>query len=140
TLPQGIEAWNTKYDGQYALRPQTFALLQNLRRRKPEMHAFYGQDLHWKKQFRGIFVEVDCPAADSKSILKALAGGSYRGIKGELALPSSGILSDELLTEFGRANERSQRVSRFFKGGAKMLKSVGISAPQSLKTQLRRIF
>src|SRR5208282_5912920 len=30
TLPMGIETWNTKYDGRYAPRPGTFALLQRL--------------------------------------------------------------------------------------------------------------
>src|SRR5690348_9900032 len=45
TLPRGIEAWNSKYDGRYAPRPATFALLQELRKRRPDMHAFYGQDL-----------------------------------------------------------------------------------------------
>ncbi len=59
TLPRGIETWNSKYDGQYAPRPGTFALLQRLRSRKNGMQAFYGQDLHWKKQFHQLFVV--CP-------------------------------------------------------------------------------
>ena len=59
TLPLGIETWNSKYDGRYGPRPETFALLQDLRQRKPEMLSFYGQDLHWKMQFRGLFVQVD---------------------------------------------------------------------------------
>ena len=64
TLPLGIETWNTKYDGRYAPRPGTFALLQRLKQRAPEMHAFYGQDLHWKKQYRGLRVVLDCDSLE----------------------------------------------------------------------------
>ena len=86
TLPRGIETWNTKYDGRYAPRPETFALLQRLRARKPEMRAFYGQDLHWKKQFRGIFVQLDSASTSAptktQGILTALTNGATQRSKG----------------------------------------------------------
>jgi len=138
SLPRGIETWNSKYDGRYAPRPGTFALLQRLRQRRPEMRAFYGQDLHWKKQFRGLFVTVDCPS--SSTILSAIAAGKYSGHKEGLQLPSSGEISPELLAEFGRAHERSHRMWRFFKSSKAALDRAGIRVPESLKAQLRRIF
>jgi hypothetical protein len=140
TLPKGIEAWNSKYDGQYAPRPGTFAMLQKLRQRSPAMHAFYGLDLHWKKQFRGLLVSVDCESLDPAAILSALASGKYTARKDDLELPSSGILPEELLAEFGRAHERSQRVWQFFKSGKATLDRLGIRVPESVKAQLRRIF
>src|SRR6202171_4516814 len=75
TLPLGIETWNTKYDGRYAPRPGTFALLLRLKQRAPQMHAFYGQDLHWRKQFRGMFVTLESDSPDTSSVLFALAAG-----------------------------------------------------------------
>ena len=45
-LPDGVEVWNTKYDGQYAPRPGTFELLGRLKTRRPDVRAFYGLDLH----------------------------------------------------------------------------------------------
>jgi hypothetical protein len=140
TLPRGIETWNSKYDGRYAPRPGTFALLQRLRQRKPEMHAFYGQDLHWKKQFRRLFVQLDSAATDAQGILTALATGVYSGVKGELVLPSSGILDQELLTRFADANASSNRVWKLLKRGKQTLDRVGIRVPASVKAQLRRIF
>jgi predicted metal-dependent phosphoesterase TrpH len=140
TLPQGIETWNSKYDGRYAPRPETFALLQNLRKRRPDMHAFYGQDLHWKKQFRELFIEVDSAAATRQSVLAALAAGEYRGIKGELVLPSSGIVEDAQLSKFASAHAVSYRMWRFLKGGKQMLDRIGIGVPEALKSHLRRIF
>jgi hypothetical protein len=139
-LPLGIETWNTKYDGRYAPRPGTFALLQRLKQRAPQMQAFYGQDLHWKKQFRGLHLVLDCDSLESAAILAALATGKYSGQKDELLLPSSGVLSDALLEEFGKAQARSRNMRTFLKNGKKTLDSLGIRVPKSVKAQLRRIF
>ncbi|MFZ3188445.1 MAG: PHP domain-containing protein [Candidatus Sulfotelmatobacter sp.] len=140
TLPLGIETWNTKYDGRYAPRPGTFALLQRLKKRAPQMHAFYGQDLHWKKQFRGLYVSLECDSLDPDQILAALAAGKYSGQKDSLHLPSSGMLPEALLAEFGRAQARSRRMWRFVKSGKQTLDRLGVRVPESLKAQLRRIF
>ncbi|HEX8723195.1 MAG TPA: PHP domain-containing protein, partial [Pyrinomonadaceae bacterium] len=53
-LPDGVEAWNSKYDGRYAPRAGTFRLIGRLRARKPGLRAFYGTDLHWRHQYRGL--------------------------------------------------------------------------------------
>lgn len=140
TLPLGIEAWNTKYDGRYAPRPGTFALLQRLRQRQPATLAFFGQDLHWKRQYRGMFVELDCALPKPAAILRALQSGSYFGQKDNYRLPSSGIIADELLAEFGRDHDRSSRLWRIMKGSKQVLDRAGIKVPASIKAQLRRIF
>jgi hypothetical protein len=140
TLPQGIETWNTKYDGRYAPRPGTFALLLRLKERAPQMHAFYGQDLHWKKQFRGMSVTLDSSSLDPAAIMSELAAGRYTAEKDKLRLPSSGILPEALLAEFDRVHARSYRMWRFLKNGKQTLDRLGIRVPASLKAQLRRIF
>jgi hypothetical protein len=140
TLPLGIETWNTKYDGRYAPRPGTFALLLRLKQRAPQMHAFYGQDLHWKKQFRGMFVTLDSSSLDPAAILSELAAGRYGAEKDKLRLPSSGVLPEALLAEFDRVHARSYRMWRFLKNGKQALDRLGIRVPESLKAQMRRIF
>jgi hypothetical protein len=140
TLPHGIEAWNSKYDGRYAPRPGTFDLLRRLQERKPEMHAFYGQDLHWKKQFRGLFHQVRYAAPVRAEILAALAHGHYVGIKENLALPSSGNLPLDLLERFRSVSERSRRMRQLIKGIKKMADGFGIAVPTSVKSHLRRFF
>ncbi|HZQ95044.1 MAG TPA: PHP domain-containing protein [Candidatus Sulfotelmatobacter sp.] len=139
-LPQGIETWNSKYDGRYAPRPGTFALLQRLKKRAPGMHAFYGQDLHWKHQFRGLYVMLDCDSLRVDAIRNALAAGAYSGQKDELQLPSDGMLPPELLAEFGRVQARSRSLWSFLKNGKRQLDRLGIRVPDSVKAQLRRIF
>ena len=139
-LPQGIETWNTKYDGRYAPRPETFALLQELRQRRPEMRSFYGQDLHWKKQFRGLFVQLDSSATTTADVLRALASGAYCGLKGEVVLPSSGVLEEKQLAQFSGAHAKSYGMWQFLKQGKQVLDRIGIKVPESVKAQLRRIF
>ena len=149
TLPLGIETWNSKYDGRYAPRPGTFALLHDLRQRKPEMLSFYGQDLHWRKQYRGLYVQLDAVelhavkpdgAPTRDRILAALAHGTFKGVKGELELPSSGIVAPELLAQFGKAHAASYRVRQLLKQGKQAMDRAGIRVPDAVKAQLRRIF
>jgi PHP domain len=140
TLPSGIETWNTKYDGRYAPRSGTFMLLRRLQHRAPDMRAFYGQDLHWKKQYRGLHTMLDCDSLEPAVILSRLAAGKYAAQKDNLQLPSSGVLPEELLAEFDRTHARSRRrwlILKNFKGA---LDRLGIRVPESVKAQMRRIF
>lgn len=140
TLPAGIETWNSKYDSRYAPRPGTFALLQRLQQRKPDMLAFYGQDLHWKKQFHGLFIELNCSSNAPLQILDALRHGEYSGAKDGLSLPSGGKLAEDLLAEFERQHRKSDRMRNVFKSGKKALDRMGIKVPASVKAKLRGIF
>lgn len=139
-LPLGIEVWNSKYDGRYAPRPATFALLRRLQTRQPAMRAFFGQDLHWKTQFRGLFVEVNCAQSEPGELLGAIARGDFCGQTGDYTLPSSGVVPEDLLQRFGRDHARSNRLWRFLKGSKLALDRIGIKVPDSLKARLRKIF
>jgi len=139
SLPQGIETWNSKYDGQRAPRPQTFALQQRLRQRKPELKAFYGLDLHWKHQFRGIYIQVNCEHNSAHEILRSLAQGEYSATKDDLELPSSGIVPPQLLADFARKRKRGEGFRTLVKTAKKTLDRCGIRVPDSVKSRLRRI-
>jgi hypothetical protein len=139
-LPDGIEVWNSKYDGQYAPRPGTFALLARTRERRADIRAFYGQDLHWKKQYRGLLTRTDGDALERDAILAALRAGEYVGVKGEMTLPSSGELPADLLAEFQRAQARSQELRRWIRRVKGWVDRFGLSVPAPVKSQLRRIF
>jgi len=139
-LPDGIEVWNSKSDGRYALRPVTIALLRRLQLRKPTLRAFYGQDLHWRKQFRGLFNVVRCEAPSRDAILSALAGGDYFATTANLELPSTGEVPESLLKQFALAHRRSVRLREWLKRGKRVMDRFGMPVPASLKAQLRRIF
>lgn len=139
-LPQGIEVWNSKYDGRYAPRPGTFRLLQGLQGRKPEMRAFFGQDLHWRKQYRGLFSVVNAATTSREDVHAALCAGNFVGVKDDIKLASDGRPDEELLAKFGAVHERSDRMRRFVKGVKGTADRFGLQFPSSLKAQIRRIF
>jgi hypothetical protein len=138
--PDGIEVWNSKYDGRYAPRPGTFALLARARARRPDIRAFYGQDLHWRRQYRGLFVQVDCTEPRRDSILSALASGRFAGMRDGQLLPSTGELPADLLAAFDRVHRRSQHMRQWVRRVKGWVDGVGVAVPQPIKSQLRRIF
>jgi hypothetical protein len=139
-LPKGIETWNSKYDGRYAPRAGTFELLYRLRDRRTDMLAFYGQDLHWKKQYRGLFNVIGCTSPEPNSVLNALVQGKYSAEKGDLQLPSSGMVAPELLRTFSEQHAHSDRMRSFLRAGKRAMDRMGIAVPGSIKSQLRRLF
>src|SRR5579872_3699165 len=139
-LPRGIEAWNSKYDGRYAPRPAVFQLLHRLQKRKPEMRAFYGQDLHWKKQFRGLLNTLPSAALAREDILTAFRSGDYQAQKGGLLLPSDGRLPETLMARFEKIHRRSDWMRSLMKRSKKVVDGIGMGVPSSLKSHLRRIF
>lgn len=139
-LPDGIESWNSKYDGRYAPRPRTFAMLRRMQLRKPAMRAFYGLDLHWKKQFRGLHTRLDAVAGTRDAVLDALRQGRYVGVKGDITLASSGELDVRLEREFARTHARSSAFKRALKRLKEMSGWLGRNVPAPIKAQLRRLF
>jgi hypothetical protein len=139
-LPDGIEVWNSKYDSRYAPRPGTFALLARTKRRRPDIRAFYGQDLHWRRQYRGLTVEVAAAVLDRDAILSALAAGRFWGVWRGLRLPADGVLEPALLERFERSQQRSQAMRRWSRRMKSVVDAIGIGVPTPVKAQLRRIF
>jgi hypothetical protein len=139
-LPDGIETWNSKYDGRFAPRSSTFKLLNRLQERQNSMLAFYGQDMHWKKQFRGLFNQVKCESLNTCYLLKAMKIGDFVGVKESLELPSNGKLSEELLNNFECANNRYHAKRKLIKKVKIGFDKLGFSIPAPIKAQLRRIF
>lgn len=140
TLPSGIEVWNSKYDGRYAPRVATFDLLARLQQRRSDMRAFYGQDLHWRRQYRGLFVDVDSAVARRADILEALTRGAYVAVKRHLRLPSTGRLTAEQRVSFQEVHLRSERLRGLLKKARGLVTRWRMPVPSGVKAQLRRMF
>jgi hypothetical protein len=138
--PTGIEAWNSKYDGRYAPRIEPFDLIRRVRDRHPNVRAFYGQDLHFRKQYTGLHVELRDAALDSRSIISALREGRYVGRSADLQLTADGNLEPSVAKRFERLHRRSRQMRGLAGGTKEVLDSLGLSIPLGLKTQLRRLF
>lgn len=139
-LPSGIEAWNTKYDGRYAPRARTFALIQRLRARQPDLLAFFGSDLHWRTQYRDLEVAVAATSNTRSALLPSLARGEFRARKGSIELQPRDLPSAAQLERFRVVNAASHFVWRSLKAIKKATGRVGNRLPAPIKAQLRRIF
>lgn len=139
-LPDGIEVWNSKYDGPHAPRPETFRLVQRLRARHPALRAFYGQDLHWRRQDHTLFTELAVREAAPHVVLDALRAGQFVAQKSELRLDAQGTLPHDLEQRFAKAQARTRRRRRLFQLLKKMAGPFGRRLPPSLKARLRRAF
>jgi len=139
-LPAGIETWNSKYDGQYAPRGRTYRLLNRLQKRRRDMLAYYGQDLHWLQQYRQLYTVVHSDTLTVDAIVSSLRTGAFHGLKDARELPSSGILDADLLEEFDRVNARSQRVRKLVSFVNAARKRIGMEVPAPIKARLRRFF
>jgi len=139
-LPDGIETWNSKYDGRYAPRLGPFDLLARLRQRRPDMRAFYSQDLHWKRQFRGLLVEVDAEAVTAADVLGALRAGDFRGVSGDLRLPSDGRVPQAVRRRLEATHRRADLIRRLGQSAKRLADRFGVPVPPPLKTRLRGIF
>jgi hypothetical protein len=136
TLPMGLEVWNSKYDGRYAPRPRTFALFHDLRQRRPDLHAFYGQDLHWRTQYRGLITWIRVRDLSQAAVLEALAHGAFHGEGGRWTMPSDGGLDEATLTAMDAANARSQRFRTLVRRVKAALGGVVRLLPPSVATTL----
>jgi hypothetical protein len=134
-----LEVWNSKYDGRYAPRPRTFDLLRRLQARRSDVRAFYGQDLHWRKQYRGLMVHVEAGEATAAAVLRALRAGAYFGEKDGTRLPSDGVLPEALLQQMARAHQHSDRVRATLKSAKALADRLGLRVPAALKAHVRRV-
>lgn len=139
-VPHGIEVWNSKYDGRFAPRPATFELLARVREREPSVRAYFGQDLHWRRQYRGLFVHVEVDRPDRLSVLDALRRGAFVGVKDDLTLLSSGRLTPAVEARFQRAQQRTRLVRDWVRRAKAVTDASGLRVPAAIKSQLRRIF
>jgi hypothetical protein len=137
--PDGIEVWNSKYDGKRGPRARTFRLLYRMQQRAPGLRAFYGQDLHWRTQYHGLFTEVEAESTARDSVLAALLAGQYQGRKDDSLLPSSGRVGEDLLELFDRRNRGSQRLRTAMMAINRTRRRLGLGIPPAVKALLRRV-
>jgi hypothetical protein len=136
----GVEVWNSKYDSRYAPRPETFDYVRGQQRPDGRPFGFYGQDLHWRKQFAELFTRVDAPDTTRAAVLDALVSGRFTGTTGEISLGSDATLPPDLRERFAVVNARSQRMRGFVKRVRRALGASFKLLPQSVKSEIRRYF
>lgn len=138
-LPHGIETWNTKYDGRHAPRAETFELLRRVRARDPNLHAFYGQDMHEADQPRTLFTVLESEQSTRGDILHALGSGRYFGLDGRTRLPPDGVLVAPTLARFARTHAATEGIRHVARAAHRLAERLGIPIPRPVRTHARRM-
>jgi len=90
----GVEIWNSRYDGTLTPRAGSIQLLRRIRSSNLNAAAFCGVDLHQIAQARKpIYVDVKTESLARREIIHALRAGSFTLRGGNLVIPASGKLT-----------------------------------------------
>jgi len=90
----GIEVWNSRYDGIVAPRADSFQLLRRIRSVNLKAAAFGGIDLHQIRQMRKpVYVEVQSERLEKDSIFSALQASRFTVRGSNTIIPASGKLT-----------------------------------------------
>lgn len=135
----GIELWNTKYNGRLAPAVWNYQLLQEIRGLRPEVLGFYGTDFHWKTQYAGLAVWIEAEQLTPALLLAGLRNGKFFAEKEGVRLTPDGSLTPAQKSAFER-RERFYRMWRTMVVGARgPFKALRLPIPQRLKAMARKV-
>lgn len=135
----GIELWNTKYNGRLAPALWNYELLKEVRVRRPEVLGFYGTDFHWKTQYTGLAVWIEAARFSPEALLSALRSGRFYAEKERMRLTPGGVLTPGQEACFHR-RERFYRMWRRMVVGARVpFKMLRLPIPPRVKAMARKV-
>lgn len=139
TLLDGIELWNTKYNGRFAPALWNYVLLKQIQDRGSKILGFYGTDFHWKTQYAGMAIWVQTDRLMATSLLASLSKGMFYAEKDGMVLTSDGMLTSAQEARF----ETRERLYRIWKktvvSGRVPFKVLRLKIPRRLKAITRRV-
>ncbi|MCK5096382.1 MAG: PHP domain-containing protein [Candidatus Pacebacteria bacterium] len=131
----GVEVWNSQYDGKYVPRPQALKLLKELQGDK-NIFAFAGLDFHRKEHLNGPQMTMEVEKLTESAILKNIQTGTYTLGKNTITIGSNGTISGNpfLLTWKSAISIGFITLSKKIN---KLLAAHDLSLPKRLKQYIR---
>lgn len=137
-LLDGVEIWNSQYDGKYAPRTKAIRLLNSLRKNNPNLRAFAGLDMHRKEHLGGPSIKVNAVNLNQGAILSSLRQGEYVLNKNRLSLDSLGQAKGVWIAWVRVVSPVSIVLVSSFKRLSRSLRQSNIKPPEKLKAWLRK--
>ena len=133
----GVEVWNSQYDGKHAPRFRSLQLLKKLQE-KDDVKAFAGSDLHREEHFGGPETVMEVDDITSHNILRQMQEGAYTIEKDKVSLTAKGEI---------KRSSVILRVKSFFsilfidisKKAGKVFAKMGLSFPKKIKQKIRSL-
>lgn len=135
----GIEIWNSKFDGKYAPQSEVIRYCTEKRNQTPRLRAVCSVDLHFRTQFRDLAMYCEVNQLTRNSIIESLHEGKYYGSTGSVRVDSTGTVS----TSVGGLHLLNQSNLWLFQKCKALyanLKKHHIVIPTPLKVLARRLF
>ena len=136
----GMEIWNSKFDGKYAPRTEVVRYYRERLVHRPQLRPFCSVDFHFRAQFRHVpmYCEVEC--LTTEQVLASLRAGAYFAKTAALTVTGRGgvdVRGHALRRLFNVANLWVfDRCKRFNQG----MKRRHIAFPDAVKDFGRRLF
>lgn len=129
---EGVEVWNTRYDGRTGPRLKSLQLYQARRKLKASTVAIGGVDLHSASDLSELHLEVSAQEATVDALLDAIRGGHFKIKNGshevKLSISRGAKLSLVLQTGFFDLAVKLN----------KTLKGIGIIVPKPLRKAIKK--
>lgn len=133
-----LEVWNQQYEGKQVPRIRSLKLLEELRKKKPQLIATGGVDLHRSEHMGSPLVTLSVDELSETKIIEKLKIGAF--IVASRHAHFYGTLPDveEKIRMYRMRSHISVCIITLGKLVNKTLASLGLSLPKSLKQKVRR--
>jgi len=132
----GLEIWNSCYDGKFVPRWQALKLLKKLRQ-KNNVLAYGGIDFHRFSHLGGPFLVVDVEELLQREILENLKRGRFFVKRGAVTVNSDGTMRPGQKIKTVLLSPIFRSLIGLFKFGSKILAGLRISPPRKIKEAIR---
>jgi hypothetical protein len=140
SLVEGVEIWNTRYDGKLAIDLSMLQYWRSLERQlRRRLLPVCGIDFHSTRDFASVTFNVDCERLDTGELLNAIRSGRYVIARAGKAIPLDvrrGTLPVRY-TLYSRCYRTIFVLAHVLHRGMSRL---GLKMPTALKVPLRRLF
>lgn len=144
SLLDGVEIWNSQYDGKQAPRIKSWELLDSLREKRLQAEpgsagllAFGGLDIHRSEHFGGPEIHLSLSELNTTGILEALKLGQYT-IRRQTKQIEPQARVDSLTYRERALSRVNTQVMQLAKASTRGLKRLGIRVPKGVRTLIRK--
>jgi predicted metal-dependent phosphoesterase TrpH len=134
----GLEVWNQQYEGKRVPRTRSLKLYEVLRKKKQTLVATGGIDFHRKEHFGAPLITLNISEFTETAIIEKMKGGAFMVSSNQGHF--YGTLPNARELQKAHQCESALTVVIIVVGKLtnKILKSLGLSLPRSLKERIRR--
>ena len=133
-----LEVWNQQYEGKRVPRTRSILLLEKLREQKPLLIATGGVDFHRTEHFGTPFVTLSVESLNETAIIEKLTTGAFIVASPQATFYGTLPNAFEIMQKHRFDSFVSVSVIVLGKFVNKVLASLGLSLPKSLKQLIRK--